>query len=117
MIAKAGRFVTKDPIGFAGGDENSSVYVKNNPLIYNDPKGIARIGERPLDLDQIPFFLFFIKFIDGWGPVYHLQQSFYNGENVYFSQMVYVKTLATQLWSMVLRGIQDITMTIACAWL
>ena len=36
----AGRFLTKDPIGFAGGDANLFSYVKNNPLNYIDPSGM-----------------------------------------------------------------------------
>jgi len=36
---KVGRFVTKDPIGFAGGDENLYAYVGNNPVIWIDPSG------------------------------------------------------------------------------
>jgi RHS repeat-associated protein len=34
-----GRFISKDPIGFAGGDLNLYGYVKNNPLNFTDPKG------------------------------------------------------------------------------
>lgn len=37
---KAGRFVTKDPIGFAGGDVNFYAYVGNNPLNLIDPFGL-----------------------------------------------------------------------------
>ena len=37
--SKVGRFVTKDPIGFAGGDENLYAYVGNNPVIWIDPSG------------------------------------------------------------------------------
>ncbi len=38
---KVGRFVTKDPIGFAGGI-NYYVYVGNNPVKYLDPLGLAK---------------------------------------------------------------------------
>jgi len=34
-----GRFVTKDPIGFAGGDVNLFAYVSANPIIYRDSSG------------------------------------------------------------------------------
>ena len=37
---KAGRFITKDPIGFEGGDYNLYVYVKNNSVNYTDPEGL-----------------------------------------------------------------------------
>jgi len=34
-----GRFINEDPIGFAGGDLNLFVYVRNNSLRYTDPNG------------------------------------------------------------------------------
>ncbi len=37
--AKAGRFVTRDPIGFEGGDVNLYAYVKNNSVNLVDPMG------------------------------------------------------------------------------
>ncbi|MEN6374978.1 MAG: RHS repeat-associated core domain-containing protein, partial [Smithella sp.] len=40
---KAGRFITKDPISFAGGDVNLYNYVKNNPLNWIDPWGFHSI--------------------------------------------------------------------------
>jgi len=36
----AGRFLTKDPIGFAGGDVNLYRMVVNNPVNYRDPLGL-----------------------------------------------------------------------------
>jgi RHS repeat-associated protein len=39
---KAGRFVTRDPIGFEGGDVNLYGYVKNNPISFVDPYGLWR---------------------------------------------------------------------------
>jgi len=37
---KAGRFVTRDPIGFNGGDVNLYAYVGNNPVNWGDPEGL-----------------------------------------------------------------------------
>jgi len=37
---KAGRFISKDPIGFAGGDVNLYRYVGNNPVNFVDPLGL-----------------------------------------------------------------------------
>jgi RHS repeat-associated protein len=36
-----GRFISKDPIGFAGGDVNLYGYVQNNPVNWVDPSGLA----------------------------------------------------------------------------
>jgi RHS repeat-associated protein len=36
-----GRFISEDPIGFAGGDINLYAYVRNNPVNLKDPKGTA----------------------------------------------------------------------------
>jgi len=34
------RFISEDPIGFAGGDVNFYAYVGNNPIRYIDPRGL-----------------------------------------------------------------------------
>jgi len=36
---ETGRFLSEDPIGFFGGDNNFYRYVFNSPLIYRDPNG------------------------------------------------------------------------------
>jgi len=41
---KEGRFLTKDPIGFAGGDVNLYRYVQNNPVNFIDPFGLMHQG-------------------------------------------------------------------------
>jgi RHS repeat-associated protein len=42
--SRTGRWMSKDPIGFAGGDANLFRYVGNNPLGYTDPSGLCRGG-------------------------------------------------------------------------
>src|SRR5690606_545871 len=41
---KLGRFISEDPIGFAGGDVNLYGYVWNNPLHFTDPMGLDGFG-------------------------------------------------------------------------
>jgi len=38
-----GRFISKDPSGFDGGDVNLYAYVSSNPINYVDALGLARI--------------------------------------------------------------------------
>jgi len=46
--SKVGRFITKDPIGFEGGDVNLYAYVLNNPVNLNDPEGLeVMLCKRP----------------------------------------------------------------------
>ena len=40
-----GRFISKDPIGFAGGDVNLYRYVQNNPVNFTDPSGLLVYSE------------------------------------------------------------------------
>jgi hypothetical protein len=47
------RFVSEDPIKF--GDFNLYAYVKNNPVVYIDPWGLAQFGKRPLN--GLPFMI------------------------------------------------------------
>lgn len=42
-----GRWTTKDPIGFAGGDTNLYVYVSNDPVNYIDPTGLDQVTADP----------------------------------------------------------------------
>jgi RHS repeat-associated protein len=51
---KMQRFISEDPIGFAGGDVNLYAYVRNNPLRFIDPLGLA-VGDwwdLPSNLDR-----------------------------------------------------------------
>jgi uncharacterized protein RhaS with RHS repeats len=40
-----GRWTSKDPIGFAGGDTNLYGYVMNDPVNWIDPLGLRRYGK------------------------------------------------------------------------
>lgn len=44
-----GRWTTKDPIRFAGGDTNLYAYVEGDPMSKTDPSGLASICKRPLE--------------------------------------------------------------------
>jgi RHS repeat-associated protein len=51
--AKLGRFISEDPIGFAGGDVNLFGYVWNNPQGFTDPSGLFPTGSEIADyLDE-----------------------------------------------------------------
>jgi RHS repeat-associated protein len=45
---KVGRFISKDPIGFDGGDVNLYQYVGNNPVNFTDPDTPMGYGLVPL---------------------------------------------------------------------
>ena len=52
--AEVGRWTTKDPIGFAGGDTNLYGYVFSDPINFIDPRGLA-VGDWwdfPANLDR-----------------------------------------------------------------
>ncbi len=42
--AATGRWLQKDPIGFAGGDANVYAYVGNDPVNFVDPSGLSALG-------------------------------------------------------------------------
>lgn len=42
--ASTGRFITRDPLGFAGGDTNLYGYVLSDPINFVDPVGLYRIS-------------------------------------------------------------------------
>ena len=41
----AGRFISQDPIGFRGGDQNLYGYVSNRPTVFVDPSGNVAISD------------------------------------------------------------------------
>ena len=51
---KIGRFISKDPIGFAGGDVNLYNYVGGNPVNWVDPWGLLECQIGP-DIPKNPF--------------------------------------------------------------
>ncbi|TKB75487.1 MAG: hypothetical protein E8D46_01315 [Nitrospira sp.] len=57
------RFISEDPIGFAGGDVNLYAYVRNVPLLSIDPLGLAPPSNMPQDFDVC----FAIKQSQAWG--------------------------------------------------
>ncbi len=50
--ARLGRFVSADPIGFAGGNINLYVIVSNNPIVFVDPFGLIDYGQVGLGMLQ-----------------------------------------------------------------
>ncbi len=57
-----GRFISKDPIGFDGGDVNLFAYVQNSPTTRNDPTGLmVQLCSRPSD-SLFGFFRFIPHF-------------------------------------------------------
>lgn len=74
--AETGRWTSKDPILFAGGDTNLFGYVVNDPINLTDPNGLDyQECHRPLEgtsVDVYPVRHDYIKYSDGsttsWGP-------------------------------------------------
>ena len=52
---ETGRWTTKDPIGFGGGDTNLYGYVAQDPLSYIDPSGLS---EQDVINIRVPRFAF-----------------------------------------------------------
>ncbi|MEZ6098507.1 MAG: RHS repeat-associated core domain-containing protein [Pirellulaceae bacterium] len=77
--SKTGRWISEDPIGFAGGDANLTTYVGNATIDFVDPSGLA-VGHHWIPrevflalrnlLDEDALF-FFDRFYTGELPYYH----------------------------------------------
>jgi len=52
--SRIGRFISKDPISFAGGDVNLYGYVSNNPVNYADPSGLTAAVPAPVPFPPLP---------------------------------------------------------------
>lgn len=50
--ANLGRFISEDPIGFAGGDVNQFGYIGNNPLSGTDSTGLTPESDQRLEIAQ-----------------------------------------------------------------
>lgn len=62
--ARVGRFLSEDPIGFAGGDVNLYRYVGNSPINYTDPSGLIAWAPLLIGAGLLPLVF------DGlWTPV------------------------------------------------
>jgi RHS repeat-associated protein len=51
----AGRFLSKDPIGLAGGSTNLYAYAKNSPAVYVDPDGLRGVQQRIPRASRSPY--------------------------------------------------------------
>lgn len=68
---KTGRFISEDPIGFAGGDTNLYAYVRSNPGTGTDPHGLLSLtvdpnspfGRRMAKMTPLERFLFPLDFV------------------------------------------------------
>jgi RHS repeat-associated protein len=62
------RFVSEDPIGYAGGDMNIYAYVKNNPVNLKDPLGLEGIDDFVANLPTPPAQM--TDFLTGFGDAF-----------------------------------------------
>lgn len=60
-----GRFISEDPIGFAGGDANVYRYVANSPVANTDPFGLE--GSPASDAAKPWFIAWIQKYVDKYG--------------------------------------------------
>ena len=78
---KLGRFISEDPIGFAGGDVNLYGYVWNDPLHFVDPDGLQARSDRDhrsyykrqLPTDGLKDLQQLACSIDGYNPWFTLE--------------------------------------------
>jgi len=80
------RFVSRDPLGFAGMDINLYAYAGNQPINYSDASGLFRFGKTPLErggfVPFIPFILSpYLSYFKNVMP-YHEQGFFEDGSNL-----------------------------------
>jgi uncharacterized protein RhaS with RHS repeats len=77
-----GRFISRDPIGFAGGI-NQYAYVLNNPINFTDPLGLFRFGNTDLGPWSIGIkYLAIINFYSDNLLPSHIQGFYGDGSNV-----------------------------------
>ena len=57
LLSRLGCWNRRDPIGYAGKDSNLYRYVRDNPLVYGDPKGLAFLPDLGALLPDLGAFL------------------------------------------------------------
>jgi len=68
---KVGRFINRDPIGFAGGDVNLFRYVQNNSVNFIDPEGLSLPNQPPprvMARDEVTQYLSAVKTFGIFSP-------------------------------------------------